>query len=342
MHENTSNSDTLRQTKGETQRKIQDSRRHVLYLTFDGVLEPLGQSQVLRYLCGLSGRGFLYTLISLERTEDLANKATVADTEELLRRHAIEWVRLPYQIGGPKAVLRNILVMARSARRLIRTRGIGMVHARAHVPALIAWYLRLYCRTPYLFDARGYWIDEKAAEGQWFTRPQVYASAKWVERRLFRSAAAIVTLTGVMADDLRAGTLQGNQQLPIVVIPTCADFDHFSPDSCSLTSVPFELRMRLEGKLVVGMMGAINASYCVRESPDALSDVEGTACRRTLALCHPASHAGPCVDRGSRHRRRRLHHHSIALSGHAGLDAIDGLGLITAKGDVRQTRLDAH
>ena len=228
-------------------------------------MEPLGQSQVLRYLCGLSDRGFLYTLVSLEREHDLANRVAVREAEELLRYHAIEWVRLPYQIGGPSAVLRNICAMARSARRLIRTRGIGMVHARAHVPALIAWYLRLRCRTPYLFDARGYWIDEKAAEGQWFTRPQVYASAKWVERRLFRSAAAIVTLTGVMADDLRAGTLQGRQQIPVVVIPTCADFDHFSPDSCSPTTVPVELRMRLEGKLVVGMMGAINASYCVRE-----------------------------------------------------------------------------
>jgi glycosyltransferase involved in cell wall biosynthesis len=239
--------------------------RRILYLTFDGVLDPLGQSQVLSYLYGLCDRGFSYLLISLEREHNLANADAVTKTEELLRRHAIEWIRLPYRIGGPKAVLRNIREIARCARRLILTRGVGLVHARAYVPAFIAWYLQLRCGTSYLFDTRGYWIDEKAAEGQWFTRPSVYAGAKWLERRLFQSAVAIVTLTRVMADDLRTGILRNKQQIPIAVIPTCADFDRFSPDSRSPSTVPTELRLRLEGKLVVGMMGAINASYCVRE-----------------------------------------------------------------------------
>jgi glycosyltransferase involved in cell wall biosynthesis len=240
-------------------------RCRILYLTFDGVLDPLGQSQVVRYLCRLSDRGFSYSLISLERESNLVNAKVLSETEELLRRHAIEWIRLPYHIGGPKAVLRNIREMARSARGLIRTRDIGLVHARAYVPAFIARYLQLRCGTSYLFDARGYWIDEKAAEGQWFTRPGVYAGAKWLERRLFQSAVAIVTLTAVMADDLRTGILRNKQQIPIAVIPTCADFDHFSPASRTPSAVPTELRLRLEGKLVVGMMGAINASYCVRE-----------------------------------------------------------------------------
>jgi hypothetical protein len=265
MQEHTSNSHATRQFEADFQLKAEDARKHLLYLSFDGVLQPLGQSQVLRYLCGLATRGFMYSLISLERERDLADSVAVRETEELLRRHAIEWVHLPYQIGGVKGVLRNIRMVATSAKRLIRTRRIGLVHARAYVPAFIAWYLQLRCGTPYLFDARGYWIDEKAAEGQWFTHPQVYAAAKWLERRLFQSAGAIVTLTGVMADDLRAGILKSRRHIPIVVIPTCADFDHFSPDSRSPSPVPVELQVRLKNKLVVGMMGAINTSYCTHE-----------------------------------------------------------------------------
>jgi hypothetical protein len=266
MPEDISSSPATSQVEAKFQRKAEDNRKHILYLTFDGVLQPLGQSQVLRYLSGLTERGFTYSLISLERERDLANSQAVRETEELLRRHTIEWVHLPYQIGGVKGVLRNIRTVATSARRLIRARRIGLVHARAHVPAFIAWYLQLLCGTPYVFDARGYWIDEKAAEGQWFTRPQVYAAAKWLERRLFKSAGAIVTLTGVMADDLRSGILKSKQHIPIAVIPTCADFDHFSPESCSQSTVPAELQMRLQNKLVIGMMGAINASYCTHES----------------------------------------------------------------------------
>ena len=265
MSEDVSIESTLVKTENTAGRTQWKNRSPILYLTFDGVMEPLGRSQVLRYLCGLSERGFCYKLISLERKHDLADTEALAETEELLRRCSVEWVRLPYHIGGPGAVLRNIRAMARSAQHLIRAHEIGLVHARAHVPAFIAWYLRLRCGTPYLFDARGYWIDEKVAEGLWFTRSWVYDIAKWLERRLFQSAGAVVTLTGIMADDLRAGVLKRKPGMPIAVIPTCADFDHFAPDSCSLSIVPVELRMRLEAKLVVGLIGAVNASYCFRE-----------------------------------------------------------------------------
>lgn len=248
----------------ETQPQSSSSGKHVLYLTFDGVLEPLGQSQVLRYIYGLSDRGFLFSLISLEREKDLSNIDAIRETEELVCQHQIQWIRLPYQTGGAKSVLKNIYTMARSASSIIRKNNVGLVHARSYVPTLIAWYLRLRWEKPYIFDARGYWIDEKAAEGQWFTHPRVYTCAKWLEKYLFQSARAIVTLTAIMADDLRS-ILKPAQETPIVVIPTCADFDRFSPDSQLPSAVPVEVNKRLKGKLVIGMMGAINTSYCVRE-----------------------------------------------------------------------------
>lgn len=99
MPEDTSSLNAFPEIEARLQGKSKNNRSHILYLTFDGVMEPLGQSQVLRYLCGLSDRGFLYFLISLEREHDLANREAVRETEELLCRHAIEWVRLPYEIG---------------------------------------------------------------------------------------------------------------------------------------------------------------------------------------------------------------------------------------------------
>ena len=50
-----------------------------LYITRNGMCEPLGQSQVLAYLRGLS-KSYAYTLISFEKPEDLA------DGEELSAR----------------------------------------------------------------------------------------------------------------------------------------------------------------------------------------------------------------------------------------------------------------
>ena len=43
--------------------------KNVLYISYDGMTDPLGQSQVLPYLEGLSQQGFRFTLLSFEKKE---------------------------------------------------------------------------------------------------------------------------------------------------------------------------------------------------------------------------------------------------------------------------------
>jgi hypothetical protein len=40
----------------------------VLYLTYDGLTDPLGQSQVLPYIVGLSKKDIDFTVISFEKS----------------------------------------------------------------------------------------------------------------------------------------------------------------------------------------------------------------------------------------------------------------------------------
>ena len=56
----------------------------VLYVTFDGLLQPLGRSQVVRYLERLSDRGWQFCILSLERAQDLADSERVAALEAKL------------------------------------------------------------------------------------------------------------------------------------------------------------------------------------------------------------------------------------------------------------------
>jgi len=56
----------------------------VLYISYDGMTDPLGQSQVIPYLAGLSKRNYSFTLISCEKKENYtANKEKIA---QLLKR----------------------------------------------------------------------------------------------------------------------------------------------------------------------------------------------------------------------------------------------------------------
>ena len=44
------------------------SRVHTLFISFDGLTDPLGQSQILPYLIGIS-RDYAITIISCEKKE---------------------------------------------------------------------------------------------------------------------------------------------------------------------------------------------------------------------------------------------------------------------------------
>ena len=48
---------------------MNDNSIKVLYISYDGMTDPLGQSQVLPYLEGLAKKNYAITLISFEKEE---------------------------------------------------------------------------------------------------------------------------------------------------------------------------------------------------------------------------------------------------------------------------------
>ena len=64
---------------------------NTIYITFNGITDPLGQSQVLPYLEELSKNGVNFYLISLEKDLN-KSKELLKDIEGL----GIKWYRLKY------------------------------------------------------------------------------------------------------------------------------------------------------------------------------------------------------------------------------------------------------
>ena len=71
----------------------------VLYISLDGMTDPLGRSQVLPYLFGLSKRGHRITLLTLEKPAAFA--AESAKVRKLLDEAKIRWVPLRYRESPP-------------------------------------------------------------------------------------------------------------------------------------------------------------------------------------------------------------------------------------------------
>ena len=234
----------------------------VLYLSYDGLLEPLGESQVVNYLTRLA-IGYEITLLSFEKPQDSSDGVRVAAMEQQLRASGITWIRLCYHKSPPVfSTIFDIACGIRSARRVCRDRGIGIVHARGYVPALVALFAQRTSAARFLFDMRGFWLDEKVEAGHWRADGLLYRVGKWWERRFFRSADAIVSLTTAGVQALPTLGYEIPETVPVVVIPTCVDLQRFKPakkDPQLLTA------FGLEGALVVGCVGTMSNWYMRHE-----------------------------------------------------------------------------
>ena len=72
--------------------------RRVLFISYNGMLDPLGQSQVLPYLRKLSARGVRFTLLSFERAPafESGGRGKCEDLRRQLAAENIDWHWLRY------------------------------------------------------------------------------------------------------------------------------------------------------------------------------------------------------------------------------------------------------
>lgn len=208
---------------------MSETAANVLYITRNGMLEPLGQSQVLGYLRGLS-RDYRFTLISFEKPEDLANEAAVARVRADCASHGITW--LPQRFRYRPKVLApawSMVVFFWLCLRETRRGGADLVHARGYLPATVAMLVGRLTGTPFIFDMRALWPEELITAGRLRRGSVLHRAIRWAERTCLRRAAAVVSLTEVAVDHLKEVYPQELADQKIAVIPTCADLDRFRP-----------------------------------------------------------------------------------------------------------------
>jgi glycosyltransferase involved in cell wall biosynthesis len=198
------------------------TRPQVIYVSYDGAAEPLGQSQVVAYLERLA-RVCDIELISFEKPSD-EREAVGAR----LASAGVGWHPLGYHRRPP--VASTAFDVWRGTRRIkelaSRIEGPLIVHARSYVPALMALQAGLGQRARFLFDIRGFWADERVEGGIWRRQGPLYRLAKRYERRFFAEADAVVTLTRASVDQIRAW--MGSNGATVDVIPTCVDVDSYA------------------------------------------------------------------------------------------------------------------
>jgi len=273
-----------------------------LYLTRNGLLEPLGQSQVLAYLRGLS-RDHAITLITYEKPEDRANSARMARARAECERHGIRW--MPQEFRPRPRIIAPALSMARMTWLVwgeVRGGRARLIHARSYIPAAVALVVHRLTGVPFIFDMRALWPEELITAKRLKRGSILHRAIVAVERACLHNAAAVVSLTHAAVAHLKREYPEELDCQRIDVIPTCADLDRFTP----------ELEKRV-GPAVHGCIGTILSGWfrtdwlaawlstAAMDDPDARFDiVTRDDADRVRAALDPQGALGDRLSIGSR------------------------------------------
>lgn len=226
----------------------------ILYVSYDGMLEPLGQSQVVAYLERLAP-GRRIHLISFEKPGDWADDARRHAMRARLAEANIAWHPLRYHKSpSAPATAYDIAAGTVAAIGLARRYRLSIVHARSYVPALIGLAVKRATGATLLFDMRGFWADERVDGGLWPANGSLYRATKALERKFLLAADHVVTLTHASEAEIRRFDYLRGRAPPISVIPTCADLDLFAIQGPPQTE-PF----------VLGYVGSVGTWYLLDE-----------------------------------------------------------------------------
>jgi len=202
---------------------------NVLYLTYDGLLDPLGDSQILPYIEGVRPEVENFYIISFEKPSKTLDE--IQSKRSYLLERKIVWIQL--QFSDSSNILLKALDMMKlyiAMSRLMLFIKIDLIHARGHPSASAALLLKRIFNFKLLFDFRGLWADEKVTKGSWnlskTSHLLQYNYYKQREIKLFKNCEKLVVLTKKVALEIES-LLPGSSH-KITIIPCAADYEHFN------------------------------------------------------------------------------------------------------------------
>jgi len=246
---------------------------HVLYISYDGMTDPLGQSQVLPYLSGLSKEGFKFHLISFEKEEKY--KIHREHIQAICDRDGIVWHPLKYTKKPPLlSTLYDVTRMKQLAKKLHQQHVFKIVHCRSYISALVGMGMKKRYNTRFLFDMRGFWADERVDGNIWDLKnpifKRVYSFFKKKEIQFFSTADYVISLTYNGKEEIESWPEFHNKPPKIEVIPCCVDLDLFNPTKIQEEKKE-ELRLKLgisKSDFILGYVGSIGTWYMLSEMLD--------------------------------------------------------------------------
>ena len=240
--------------------------KKVVFLSYDGITDPLGQSQILPYLFGISSnKNYKITIVSFEKTKNYhQNKVFILNK---LKKNNIDWVQLKYTKYPPIfSTLWDIYKLKRTLNKL-KNKGLDLIHCRSYITNLVALEFKKTYKTPFIFDMRGFWADERVDGKIWsldnFIYKKIYKYFKSKEKEFLQFSDYTISLTENGKKEILYWNLPN--QSKIKVIPCCTDENLFQTKN--IQNVRAELGYNKDD-FIISYVGSIGTWYMLDEMLD--------------------------------------------------------------------------
>lgn len=249
--------------------------KNVLYISYDGLTDPLGQSQILPYIVGLSKLGYLFTVISCEKSDRYEKgKKTI---QKICTENGIHWHPLLYHKTPPViSTIRDIISIRKLALQLHKKEKFAIVHCRSHISSIVGLELKRKHGVRFVFDMRGFFADERVDGNVWkLSNPVfycIYHYFKSKEKAFAQFSDAIVSLTEVGKEIMEKWPVLKYFD-KITVIPCSVDMDLFDARKLDVEKLQ-KIRAEINSPMIVGYYGSIGTWYMMSEMMDQFKSIQ--------------------------------------------------------------------
>lgn len=238
-----------------------------LFISYDGLTDALGQSQVLPYLVGLSNKGHKISIISCEKPDAFQKRKI--EIQKIIDENSLNWYPLMYHKSPPIfSTLYDVFNIKRKAKELQIKNKFDIVHCRSYLAALTGLWLKKKHGVKMIFDMRGFWADERVDGKLWsLSNPlykTIYQFFKRKEKDFFQQSDHVISLTFNGKNTISSGELGYKVSTPITVIPCCVDLNLFR----------FQANIRKsDNHYLLSYIGSIGTWYMLSEMLDFFNEL---------------------------------------------------------------------
>jgi len=243
--------------------------------------DHLGQSQVLPYIKGLSAKGYSFDLISFEKNDRF--EAHRASIQAICDENNISWHPISYTKKPPLlSTIWDVWRMKKKAKSIFKKQQFELIHCRSYISALVGLHFKKRKNIPFLFDMRGFWVDERVDGNIWNLKNPifklVYTYFKRKELNFLNQSAHIISLTENGKEELLTWKNIRFDASKITIIPCCVDLELFDA-----TKITEEIKTNLKAQLalspnafILGYIGSIGTWYMLDEMLDYFKSLQKT------------------------------------------------------------------